>query len=144
MVKKMIIIVLLIFINTARAAELSATSDDEFELNYQIEEEFDKCVKDDAKNYSTRMMNCYYDAADAWEKEIDRLFKLSLKEQKDETIKSALIMKQKSWVKYKEAYFKALDKIYTLQEVGTAELTVSASIKMNFLLNKAAEFTESY
>ncbi|PVZ78649.1 hypothetical protein C9426_34190 [Serratia sp. S1B] len=67
----MIIIILLIFINTASAAELSATSDDEFELNYQIDEKLDKCVKDDAEDYSTRMMNCYDAAADAWEKEID-------------------------------------------------------------------------
>mgnify|MGYP001571247137 CR=1 FL=1 len=91
---------------------------------------------------TTGMANCTYDAADKWDAEMNKYYKLLMKIlSKDDRIK--LKQAQLTWLKYRDAERKVLDEVY-LGSPPTILISIKAYEWCNMIKTRALQLKSLY
>jgi len=85
------------------------------ETQHPIDIELDKCLEGLSGN--SPMANCTYNALEAWDKELNRVYKDLMGYLTDDG-KKQLRFSQRQWIAFRDAEVKYLDTMYNRQEFG--------------------------
>jgi uncharacterized protein YecT (DUF1311 family) len=125
--KKMLIISLLMACGSAAAAPT--------DIAKPLDDRLQNCKMN--ANNTLETADCYQKATQAWDKELNVQYKALLSGQ-NEAFKQQMKISQRSWIKYKDDYFSAMETFYQQQE-GTIWGLVAAESKLNVIRDKALD-----
>jgi uncharacterized protein YecT (DUF1311 family) len=125
--KKMLIISLLMAYGSAAAAPT--------DIAKPLDDRLQNCKMN--ANNTLETADCYQKATQAWDKELNVQYKALLSGQ-NEAFKQQMKISQRSWIKYKDDYFSAMETFYQQQE-GTIWGLVAAESKLNVIRDKALD-----
>jgi len=110
------------------------------EKKHPIDVELQKCL-DTKENYTTLgMTECIVKAADSWDKELNKNFKILLgllTEEQKEKLKES----QRQWIKYRDNELEFSRSFYT-QMQGTMWIPVAARTRLNLTKQRAEELSD--
>ena len=135
MEKKIIFLLLVTVIST-----VAAISQDT-EVKHPIEEKLSKCLDDSITNVG--MCNCLTAAAVAWDKELNKYYKL-LKDELEEPAQLLLRESQRKWITYRDNEIKFIDHYYSEVKVGTMYSMFAEDRKKEIVKQRAEELRQYY
>ena len=110
------------------------------EKKHPIDIELQKCL-DSKENYTTQgMTECIVKAADSWDKELNKNYKILLgllTEEQKEKLKES----QRQWIKYRDNELDFSRSFYT-QMQGTMWIPVAARTRLNLTKQRAEELSD--
>jgi len=110
------------------------------EKKHPIDIELQKCL-DSKENYTTQgMTECIVKAADSWDKELNKNYKILLgflTEEQKEKLKES----QRQWIKYRDNELEFSRSFYT-QMQGTMWIPVAAQTRLNLTKQRAEELSD--
>lgn len=107
----------------------------------QIDIKLSKCLKDSTTN--SGMCNCTIQAEQAWDIELNKYYKLLLKELPSEA-KEKLKISQRSWIDFRNKEFSFKSNYYYEVKQGTMFYMISDNSRMEFVKNRALDLEEYY
>lgn len=117
---------------------ISAQNNEKHEIDIQLE----KCL-DSPDNYSTAgMTDCISDAIDAWDKELNKNYKLLMSVLSEEE-KELLKKSQRTWITFRDNEMAFSNKMY-INMNGSMWLIVAAQRKCDFIRQRTLELKEYY
>ena len=113
----------------------------ETEVKHPIEEKLSKCLDDSITTVG--MCNCLTEAAKAWDKELNKYYKL-LKDELDESGQLLLREAQRKWITYRDNEIKFINYYYSEVKVGTMYSMFAEDRKKEIVRERAEELQEYY
>ncbi|MBN1186079.1 MAG: DUF1311 domain-containing protein [Bacteroidales bacterium] len=111
------------------------------EVKHPIEEKLSKCLDDSITTVG--MCNCITEAAVAWDKELNKYYKL-LKDELDEPAQLLLREAQRKWITYRDNEIKFIDHYYSEVKVGTMYSMFAEDRKKEIVRKRAEELQQYY
>lgn len=109
----------------------------ETEYKHPIDVAFEDCLNNENNYSTTGTVNCTQDAYDAWDKELNSVYKKLMKELPTNE-KAALKKAQVEWIKFRDLEFKNIDSIYDLFS-GTMYIPMRLNEKMELVRRRAMQ-----
>lgn len=109
---------------------------------HPIDKKCDDCLSKNTVK-TTDMMQCFADARDSWEKEMNKYYNLLLTSIKKEQ-KEKLISSQNSWADYKDKEFALAGSIYYDPDAGKEKRIDNVARQSEIFKQRALELKEYY
>ena len=124
-------------VGQAQSAGLDYNEFDFDRRDREISEAVDNCIGD---QYSTAAIaNCANEEFNAWDKELNRVYRLLLN-RLDAEGQASLKTAQRAWIVYRDAEYKTIDRIISTK-IGTMYVLVDISKRTNLTKHRTDELT---
>ena len=109
---------------------------------HPIDQELDACMSTSDGQSTYGMITCYQQAEEAWDAELNRLYKAlmaTLEKEDQDRLRAA----QRAWIAYRDAEYSFSGEMYYAME-GTMYRIMAAGREMEMVRTRALEFQEYY
>lgn len=106
-----------------------------------VDEELEECLE--VAGTTSEMIDCQIRAAEAWDKELNKYYKLYLSKLNEEG-KAVLKEAQREWIVYRDKEYRLIDSHYLSRLQGTMWHPVAASEKMEIVKERALKLKGYY
>ncbi len=109
--------------------------------NNPIDREADRCLED-PDNYNTvAMAGCWQEAYDAWDKELNVVYKQLMNSELDPKEKEQLRSTEKDWIKWRDSELKFIDNVYAHTE-GSVHIPMAAYDKADLVKQRVLQLQD--